>query len=63
MRNFDEEMELIMKELTRVSKIENHFEQMRAYMQIPKVLQKIWQDGFDSGVNYKKSKKDLKGVK
>lgn len=50
MRNFNDELQKLMDEFTRISQIQNNFEQMAAYIKMPKMLEDIWKEGFEAGV-------------
>lgn len=50
MKNFNEELQFLLDEFTRVSHIENTFEQMQEYCKLPKVLEGIWMECFNAGI-------------
>ena len=49
MRNFNDELQNLMDEFTRISLITNNFEQMQEYVKMPKMLEEIWKEGFEAG--------------
>ena len=50
MKNFNEELQTLMDEFTRISQIQNSFEQMQEYCKMPKLLEEIWREGFEAGL-------------